>query len=385
MFILGYAWFSLWSLVAGVSVYARSQIFFDFCRAMQGIGPAILLPNSLALLGRYPPGHRKAMVFSIFGASGPNGFVVGALFSSLLGQFAWWPWAYWCLSILCLMMAFVAKLVIPSFETAGSGRHFDYLGAIFGVAGLVLFNVAWNQAPVAGWQAPYVIVLLILGIASVGAFFFAERRARQPLLPLKGLSKEVGFVIGCVALGWSSFGIWLFYMWQFLESLRGNTPLSVVAQLSPVTISGTCAALFTGHFLQRVRTAYVMCAAMVAFCVGNILLATAPVDQAYWIQVFLATVVTPWGMNLSFPAATLILSNFLPKEHQGIAAALVATAVNYSISIGLGIAGTVEVHVNDGGVNLLAGYRGAWYAAIGLAFCGILLSGHFILVSHRQR
>ena len=389
MFVLGYIWFALWSLIAGLSIYSRSQIFFDVSRALQGIGPAVLLPNSLALLGRYPPGYRKAIVFSVFGACGPNGFVIGALFSSLLSQFAWWPWAYWCMAILCCLLAIVAVFVIPNAEKndhRDSGKQsFDYLGAFSGTAGLILFNVAWNQAPVVGWGTPYVIVLVILGISFVGMFFFVEHRVPQPLLPLKGLSKEIGLVLGCVALGWSSFGIWLYYMWQFLESLRNSTPLSVVAQMSPVTISGTCAALLTAHLLQRIRTAYIMVVAMFAFCIGNILLATAPVNQIYWIQVFLATIFTPWGMNLSFPAATVILSNFLPREHQGIAAALVSTIVNYSISIGLGIAGTVEANVNDEGSNLLAGYRGAWYAAIGLAGGGILLSGHFVLDSYKAR
>jgi hypothetical protein len=50
-------------------------------------------------------------------------------------------------------------------------------------------------------------------------------------------------------------------------------------------------------------------------------------------------------MDMSFPAATVILSNAMPKEHQGLAASLVNTMVNYSISIGLGIAGTVEANV----------------------------------------
>jgi hypothetical protein len=67
---------------------------------------------------------------------------------------------------------------------------------------------------------------------------------------------------------------------------------------------------------------------------------------------------------MSFPAATLILSNAVSKEHQGVAASLVNTVVNYSISLGLGFAGTVEVHVNNGGrtqQDLLRGYRGAFY------------------------
>lgn len=67
---------------------------------------------------------------------------------------------------------------------------------------------------------------------------------------------------------------------------------------------------------------------------------------------------------MSFPAATLILSNAVAKEHQGIAASLVNTVVNYSISLALGFAGTVEANVNNGGYTMeekLKGYRGAWY------------------------
>ena len=90
------------------------------------------------------------------------------------------------------------------------------------------------------------------------------------------------------------------------------------------------------------------------------------------------------GMDMSFPAATIILSDFLPMEHQGIAASLVATVVNYSTSIGLGIAGTVEVHVNRGGKDILRGYRGAFYAAIGLDALGLIFCMHFIFVEQRR-
>jgi len=69
----------------------------------------------------------------------------------------------------------------------------------------------------------------------------------------------------------------------------------------------------------------------------------------------------------------------MPPEQQGIAASLVNTVINYSISIGLGIAGTVESQVNDGGRNLLQGYRGAWYVGIGLDGVGILLACCLIL------
>lgn len=149
MFIIGFTWFGLWSILAGLSVYV-GQIFFDFCRAMQGIGPAILLPNGIAILGTlYPPSPRKDMAFAMFGSVAPGGAVIGAVFASIFAQFLWWPWAYWAMAIACLVMAAVAWLVIPACPSKGDNgnlfQRLDGLGSVFGVGGLVLINVAWNQ------------------------------------------------------------------------------------------------------------------------------------------------------------------------------------------------------------------------------------------------
>ena len=385
MFIFGYLWFGTWSLLAGVSYYS-TQLFFNFCRAFQGIGPAFLLPNALAILGwTYPPGMRKNLVFSFFGACAPTGFLLGAVFSALFAQLTWWAWAYWSMGIACFIMAILSYFVLPcTKDSDGSDetKSFDLAGSITGVAGLILINVAWNQGPSVGWSTPYTYILLIVGILLMLLFALIERRVKQPLVPLKVLSGETGFILICVAAGWSSFGIWIFYLWQFLEKLRGLSPLLGSAQFSPVAISGPCAAIVTGLLMNRIPTTMVMTLALLAFTTGLVLVATMPVHQTYWAQTFVSLIVMPWGMDMSFPAATLILSESVPKQHQGIAASLVNTVVNYSISIGLGIAGTVESRVNRDGTNVLRGYRSAWYAGIGLGGFGILIS---LLAAYKGR
>ena len=78
----------------------------------------------------------------------------------------------------------------------------------------------------------------------------------------------------------------------------------------------------------------------------------------------------------------------MPRRHQGVAASLVNTIVNYSISLGLGFAGTVEVYVNDGGATLgdvLRGYRGGFYMGIGLAVLGILVCTAFLIKTERAK
>ncbi|KAJ5950922.1 Major facilitator superfamily domain general substrate transporter [Penicillium vulpinum] len=391
MFIGGFLWFGLWSLLGGFSVWSN-QIFFDICRAFQGIGPAFLLPNALAILGRtYPAGPRKNMVFSIFGATAPGGFSVGGVFSALLAQRAWWPWAYWIMGIACIGFAVLGFFAIPESEPPKLSDQTpwwvkcDLLGGSLGVAALILINFAWNQGPSVGWPTVYVYVLLIVGFLCLALFLWIEFHATFPLLPGDIFSENVAWVLGCVAAGWSSFGVVVLYFFEFMEVIKGDTPLLALAKWAPSAVSGAIAAITTGFILARVRPSAIMLMAMLAFTGGQILLATLPVHQTYWAQTFVISILTPWGMDMSFPSGTLILSDSMSREHQGLAASLVNTIVNYSISIGLGLAGTVQSQVDRGGSDTLRGYRGASYMGIGLAGLGVAIASMFFIRSLTKR
>lgn len=395
MFLVGMSWFSVWSMVTGLAVYSN-HVLFTFGRVLQGIGPALCLPNALAILGAtYNPGKRKSMVFAAFAATAPTGSVLGSAFASLFAL-AWWPWAWWCFAIVLAATTVLGYYVIPPCPPShmanvpptwkGKLKFLDLPGAVVGITGLILFNFAWNQAPIVGWGTPYVYVTLILGVLFVAAFFYIEMKwTESPLLPFDALTADVGFVLGAVACGWACFGIWFWYTWEFFEEIRGASPLLASAWISPVTVSGLCAAVFTGLLIHKIGPAWVMTIALCAFMTGTVLMATAPVDQIYWSQTFVSTIIQPWGMDMSFPAGTLILSNAVSKRHQGIAASLVNTVVNYSIALGLGFAGTVEIHVNNGGKtkeDVLKGYRGAFYVAIGICGLGIAICLSFVFKSH---
>uniref|UniRef100_A0A093VT19 Drug resistance protein n=1 Tax=Talaromyces marneffei PM1 TaxID=1077442 RepID=A0A093VT19_TALMA len=377
MLLIGFSWFSVWSLVAGMGVYSN-YILFIFARTLQGLGPAMLFPNGLAILGAtYPPGNKKRLIFALFGGMAPSGAVVGAVFAALLAELSWWPWIFWCMAIYCMLLAVIVYLVVPSTpsHTADMSltrilEELDIPGAALGVAGLILVNIAWNQAPVVGWQKAYVYVLLIIGFLFLAAFIYYEVAVSpQPLIPFETLNTDVCFILGCVACGWSSFGIWVFYTWRFLEDIRGITPLLAAAQFVPPAPSGLAAAFATAYLMGKLKPGWIMLIALSAFTIGNIFMAINPIGQTYWALTFVSLLVMPWGMDMSFPAATVILSDAVGRRNQGVAASLVTTVVNYSISIGLGIAGTVEVHINNGGLTFddkLKGYHAAQYTGIGL-------------------
>ncbi|KAI9739585.1 MAG: hypothetical protein M1834_006303 [Cirrosporium novae-zelandiae] len=394
MFVLGFIWFGVWSAVVGLAAYSN-QYLFIVARAVQGIGPAMLMPNGLAILGSsYPPGERKHMVFALFGAVAPTGAILGMVFSALFSDLTWWPWTFWSCAIVCIVFAALGAIIIPPPPNNASQheswaekvRDMDILGCLTGVISLVLINIAWNQGPVVGWGTPYVYVLLIVGFLFLGLFMYFELRlAHAPLLPPEVFTPTVGYVLACVACGWATFGIWVFYLVQFIQQIRGYNALSSALQLVPASPAGLCASIMTGLLMSKIRPAWIMAIALAAFLTATLLIGTAPAEQIYWGQTFVSLLVGPFGMDMSFPASTVILSDAVGKKNQGVAASLVATVVNYSISIGLGFAGTVEVHVNEGGVgkhNLLKGYRGAWYMGVGFSGLGLCLAILFVIKTY---
>lgn len=381
LYMAGFIWYAPWSIIAGVSAY-DSTILFIVSRAFQGIGCALLVPNALALVGRtYEASPRKNMILALFGAAAPTGWVMGAVFSSILAQLAWWPWAYFALAITCVLMVVTAWMIIPKDDMpAASLKDLNFLGALFGVSGLILTSFAWNQAALVGWSTVYTYVLLIVGTLLLVVFVWVEIKVSKNLLvPLRGFQGDAALALGVIAAGWGSFGIWVFYLWRLIESLRGYSALAACAQNSPVAISGLLAAVATGFLLSRVPVPYVLLLSTLFFLTGQILIATVPVGQIYWAQTFVSIVIMPWGMDMSFPSATILLSNNTPKHDQGIASSLINTTLNYSISLALGIAGTIVGNVNASGDNVLGGYRAAWYFGIGLDGIAAVIAAYFAI------
>lgn len=90
MLVFGYVWFAIWSVISGLAWYSN-HVLFIFSRVLAGIGPAICMPNGLAMLGAlYQPGKRKNMAFAVFGGCAPAGGIGGFLIAGLF-NLVWWP------------------------------------------------------------------------------------------------------------------------------------------------------------------------------------------------------------------------------------------------------------------------------------------------------
>ncbi|KAJ6780138.1 hypothetical protein PWT90_10358 [Aphanocladium album] len=133
----GFAWFGVWSVLAGCAVYS-GPVFFAFCRVMQSMGPAFIRGDPWA-----GPVWRHGTIWIR-----RRGGV-----STLLAQKAWWPWEYWIMCVACLLLAALSIFAVPATakDDTSEPETVDLVGSVAGVSALILFNFAWNQGPVVGW------------------------------------------------------------------------------------------------------------------------------------------------------------------------------------------------------------------------------------------
>lgn len=386
MLLAGYAWLVIWSLICGLSSYSRNDTFFIVSRAFQGLGISFVLPNIMGIVGTiYKPGtRRKNMVISLIGMCAPIGATLGALFSGLtvVRQNSHWPWSFYAYAIAAFLTGIVSHFIIPkNIPINVNGFAMDWIGSALGVCGLILFNFVWNQSVVVGWANGYIIALLVVSVILIALFFFYELRyAQVPLLPKEVTkSRSTTMILASMMAGWGSFGIWTFYYFQIVLSLRHYSPVWAGGTYFMFSIWGCVAAMTVGLSIKKVGPAILLFFSMIAFTCGSIILSVTPVHQTYFRSCMGAMIILSFGMDLSFPAASIILSDELPMQYQGMAGSLVNTVVNYSMSLFLGIGGTVERQINKNGDKLLEGFRAALYFAVGVGGLGIMISGVFVL------
>jgi MFS family permease len=377
IFLFGWIWMAIWSLVSG---FADNVILFDFARGMTGIGNGALVPNSFALLARaFPPfSTKKNIAFAFLGFCAPSGYVFGGLIGAGFADHVTWRWGFWFWAIGCLVLGIATWFVVP--HSVGSAipglsiKDFDYLGALLGISGLILFSFAWSQASVVGWSEPYTYALLIVGTVLIITFAVSQSYVRAPVLP-NSLWTRRGFspVVIAMSFGWMSFGIFLYYTTLFILTIHKQSPLIAVAQMTPLVIGGLFATASVGIFIPKVPAQFIFGVSMFSFFLGNLLMSFANYSNVYWAFIFPACLLVVGGPDLSFASSGILITNVVLPEEQGVAGSFITTVVQYSIAIGLGIAATVESHV--GGEDIVLSYRACYW--LGVAFAAI---GFFVVI-----
>ncbi|KAI5461958.1 major facilitator superfamily domain-containing protein [Mariannaea sp. PMI_226] len=383
--LIGCSIFSIFSLV---NAFCTNYNAFIVARALTGVGGGLFMPNAVSTITiTVPPGKARNLLLGFFAGSPPIGGMTGALLIGVFTQYADWKWLFLGMALSQAIILVALIFLTPKETPVDRGGRIDFVGAFLGVSSLLLFNVVSNQAPSQGWANLYVILCLIVSVALFLCFLIWEQVwAKDPIMPLSVFrAPTFSALIFVVLLSYMAIGISLWYAVSWQQLLRDLSVLETGINFIPFGLGSVVAVFAAAWLIRRVAAQWIMAAGVAVVLASNLLLATMPVQQTYWAQLFPAMVLGGFCPDFVYVAAQIIASNSVSRRQQGVASSLIGTLNLYGNSLGLGFAGTLESKLVESHKNQVLGFRAALYFGAALAFVGLILDFMFVRMPKDQR
>lgn len=348
--------------------FAPTGVFLVLARALQGVAGALLVPSSLAIIISRFDGAAQAKAIGRWtawtGIAMIAGPVVGGLFVDTLG----WRWVF-VINVVPIAVTLVLMATLGETDK-GMGGRVDILGAILGSVGLAGTVFALIEQGAYGWTSPRVYLPLIVGLLSLAAFFVAETRVKQPMLPL-GLFRVHNFWVGNISTFFVyaalSFGPLIVTL--FLQQVAGFSAIAAGFVFIPSTL---CMLLLSGLFgglAGRYGPRLFMAVGPMIAAVGFLWLLMMGTDVDYWITLLPAVLLFGVGLSITVAPLTSAILGAIHPEQAGI-----ASAVNNAVSRIAGLLAVAAAGMIIGGTLDEAGLHRAMIAAAGLLLLGGVVS-----------
>jgi EmrB/QacA subfamily drug resistance transporter len=337
-FLFGIGMFALGSLAGGLA--AGSWLLLA-ARALQGIGGAFAAPATLSLLmSIFPEGRERVRAIGLFAAVSVGGAAAGLLAGGVLVQFLSWRWVFFVNVPIGLAVLAVGGAVID--ETPRRPGRFDLTGALSSTLGVGSLVYGFVQAASNGWSASSTVAAFAVGIGLLAVFVMAEQRASQPILPLRLLADptRTGANVTRGLLYAGGYGMF-FFLTQFLQDVRGLSPLATGLAFLPIPLSVFAVSQLTTRVLiPRFPTHRLMLTGLTLSAVGMFIDSRLTTGTGYGL-ILPSLLLFGVGNGISFVTLTGAALSGVERADAGAASGLVNVMQQLGAALGVSILVTV--------------------------------------------
>ena len=318
-------------------------------RVIQGVGGAMLMASSAAILTDAFPSNQRGMALGVNMVAAVAGSFLGLLIGGLLSEFHWQA-IFWVGVPIGLLGTVWSYRSLRELGVRTPGR-LDWAGTLtFGI-GLttLLVGITYGIQPygdsTTGWTNPWVLGSILFGVLLIVAFCLIELRVEQPMVNIR-LFRSTSFGMGNLAGLMSSVGrgglqfmliIWLQGIWLPLHGYSfESTPLWAGIYLLPATFGFLAAAPIAGWLADRYGARPFTVGGMALMAASFIALVMIPVNFDYWVFALLVFINGLGGGIFTAPNTAAIMSS-VPAAERGAASGVRATFFNAGSSLSIGI------------------------------------------------
>jgi EmrB/QacA subfamily drug resistance transporter len=347
LFIAGIVVFLVGSALSGLSQDMTQLILF---RGLQGIGAGALFPIALAIIGDLFSPAERGKYQGLFGAVFGVAFVAGPLIGGWLTENVSWHWIFYVNIPVGIVSLFFIFRLLPTVKNPRASRNFDVLGGIiFTIATSALLigltykaftDPATHQAY--DWTAWQVGGLILAGLVGYVLFFWAEARAKEPIVPLN-LFRNRTYAASMVATFFAAFAFFgaIIFLPRWFQIVQNFSPTNSGLAALPLVVGLIGSSIGSGLAVARTgRYKWLLVGAIVLLAIGMALMSQLRADTpipVVWLWMFIAGL----GVGPTFAVFTLVVQNAVPFNMLGVATSNLTFFRQIGGTVALAIVGTV--------------------------------------------